>query len=266
MIEERTVVYGLGRMFAKRYAQIHEEYNVVGYCDADSGNRERFAKSLSPEELSSKASSYDVLLVTPRQGFDIASELVTKHGVDSSKIRLLCKPVLVLPVAGKKSSYLPDIVMHGKYVEDLAILYLCRTLDLECKHLHYWEGGLSHIIKGSATYCLYREGARGVLFLQPYDEWDKQAKVYRSEDSILEINSATASVIMERQDRPDVMSLHECCSTESWLEVAYAKQPVILTVIARNSSLIGKILEHGYTLFTTMRGECAVFYRLRKDV
>jgi len=263
--EERTIVYGLGRMFAKQYAQIHEKYYVVGYCDADSSKRARFANGLAPEELAGKAASYDALLVTPRQGFEIASMLVKKYGVDGSKIRLLSKPLPRPPVEGKRDPFLPDVVTHGKYAEDMAILYLCRTLGLENRRLRYWEAGVPHFPKGSATYCLYRKGARGLLFLNPYAEWDKQAKVYRAEDSILELATATASVVLERQDRPDVLSLHEVCSTEEWLEVVYAKQPQILTVIARDSSRILKILSHGYTLFTNLQGECAVFYRRGKE-
>ena len=261
----RTIVYGLGRVFAKRYAQIHADYNVVGYCDNDGVSRGRFAHSLAPEELRDQAASYDLILVTPGQGFAIAKDLVMKHGVDSSKIRLLHQPVPFQTANGKRIASLPDVVLHGQYLEDLAILYLCKKLGLGYKQLSYWEAGLSHIIKGSATYCLYREGARGVLLLQPYADYEEQARVYRPADRVVALSGSTAAEMLAHEDRADVLALHEGCSDKAWREVIYAKKPRILAMIARENSLVHEIIAHGYTWFTSLQGTCAVFYRLREE-
>ena len=104
------------------------------------------------------------------------------------------------------------------------------------------------------------------MMLQPCADYEEQVKVYRPKDDILELSSSSLPAILTRKDILHVMSLHEECSTETWLEIVYDKKPRILTVIARESSLLLKIIANGYTLFTTIQGTCAVFYRLGEDV
>lgn len=38
----KTVVYGLGGMFAKYNEYIHQNYQVIGYCDRDISKLEKF--------------------------------------------------------------------------------------------------------------------------------------------------------------------------------------------------------------------------------
>lgn len=265
-MRHKVIVYGLGRVFARHYAEIHERYDVVGYCDANFSKVDRFKHGISKAELRDCCQICDSILITLASGICVLRELV-EMGVPVDKIKLFNSRENVL-LSSKRQPALPQLIVHGKYHEDLALLLYCNRFKLNRHNLRYLEIGLEHIIQGSATYLLYGIGSKGRLVVYNYPACQDQAQIYRPKDEFFIIKSLRDIVINHAFDcceEYDVIVLHGEGLTKAWLPTVYKIKPRILICCSPSKLMVLDIVSHGFSWGVSLDDGVSLYYASSLD-
>ncbi len=176
----KTIVYGLGGMFARYNGYIHKNYHVVGYCDRDISKLEkietgRFYRSM----LMERQELYDSVLVTvfgSEATRDILKDLVDNLNIPCNKIRFLHYDML-----DKEKPY----ISFGQYGEDLSITCALKAVFPNFSEIRYLEIGTNHPVYGNNTFMMYRLGMRGTL-VDPLPWVGYASSIYRKEDDFIQ--------------------------------------------------------------------------------
>lgn len=173
-MNERTLVYGLGKEYQENKDWVAENFNVTGYCDQVV---ERMPKghAVHKEELRKRLSEFDLVLVTA-DPVSIVADLREEFGVPMEKIR-----VLYYEFAKRER---PLRTFYGENAEDAVLMLLCSELGLPLKGLSYLEIGTNDPVRFNNTYNLYRLGARGLL-VDPLPTVGELVRMSRPEDHFL---------------------------------------------------------------------------------
>jgi len=152
-MNERTLVYGLGREYQEHKAWVAENFNVTGYCD-QVVERLPACGAVRREELKEHLAAFDLVLVTA-DPVSIVADLIEEFGVPMEKIR-----VLYYELAQRE---MPLRTFYGENAEDAVLMLLVSELGLPLNGLSYLEIGTNDPVRFNNTYNLYRLGARGLL-------------------------------------------------------------------------------------------------------
>ena len=173
-MNERTLVYGLGKEYQENKDWVAENFNVTGYCD-QVVERMPKGRAVHKEELRERISEFDLMLVTA-DPVSIVADLREEFGVPMEKIR-----VLYYELAKRER---PLRTFYGENAEDALLMLLCSELGLPIKGLSYLEIGTNDPVRFNNTYNLYRLGARGLL-VDPLSTVGELVRMSRPEDHFL---------------------------------------------------------------------------------
>lgn len=259
-MKPRTVVYGLGRVFQKKYVEIHEAYNIVGYCDSNPEKVAMFSTGMTKEELAAHPERYDQLLITPRQAVEIVADLALNYGLDTSKFVSLPQPRLA--IQAKKDGYFhPEEIFFGVHYEDAILLMLCEKLNLDYGKFTYLEVGLHDLRQGSITYNLYKHGARGVLGISSYASLYDEASLFRPDDTFYLEDTWKES--LGQYERFDIIAAHDKRQTKYLLNKgnAFEYNPMVLVLYENKHEMIQFVQRNGYVWYSTIAATETIFYR-----
>lgn len=152
-MNERTLVYGLGREYQEHKDWVAANFNVTGYCD-QVVERLPACGAVRREELKEHLAAFDLVLVTA-DPVSIVADLIEEFGVPMEKIR-----VLYYELAQRE---MPLRTFYGENAEDAVLMLLVSELGLPLNGLSYLEIGTNDPVRFNNTYNLYRLGARGLL-------------------------------------------------------------------------------------------------------
>ena len=152
-MNERTLVYGLGREYQEHKDWVAANFNVTGYCD-QVVERLPACGAVRREELKEHLAAFDLVLVTA-DPVSIVADLLEEFGVPLEKIR-----VLYYELAQRE---MPLRTFYGENAEDAVLMLLVSELGLPLNGLSYLEIGTNDPVRFNNTYNLYRLGARGLL-------------------------------------------------------------------------------------------------------
>lgn len=173
-MNERTLVYGLGKEYQENKDWVAENFNVTGYCD-QVVERMPAEGAVRKEELRKRLSEFDLVLVTA-DPVSIVADLLEEFSVPLEKIR-----VLYYELAKRE---LPLRTFYGENAEDAVLMLLCSEIGLPLKELTYLEIGTNDPVRFNNTYNLYRLGARGLL-VDPLPTVGELVRMSRPEDHFL---------------------------------------------------------------------------------
>ncbi len=268
-MKPRTIVYGLGKRFQQYFYEIHETYNVVGYCDANPGKTAMFSNGMTKEELATRQDEYDQILITLAgaiRRMAVVVEMIKCYEIDALKFAFFDvqseTPALR---EGKDTLYHPEMVFWGKNNEDAVIYWLSCQMKLDLGTLTYFESGLGDLRVGSVTYGLYKQGARGVLTVSPYDALYDEIKMFRAEDRIVDIRKDIQNVLNE-YEAIDIIALHDKACMQMMLDedIIFKFKPVILIIDDIEQDKIEYIRAREYVWHSTLSATSAIFCRAEK--
>ena len=173
-MNEKTLVYGLGKEYQENQNWVAAHFNVTGYCDQDV-SRMPTEKAVRKEELKKRLAEFDIVLVTA-DPVSIVADLIEEFSVPLAKIR-----VLYYELAQRE---IPLRTFYGENAEDAVLMLLCRELGLSFEGLSYLEIGTNDPVRFNNTYNLYRLGARGLL-VDPLPAVGELIHMSRPEDRFL---------------------------------------------------------------------------------
>ena len=173
-MNEKTLVYGLGKEYQENQNWVAAHFNVTGYCDQDV-SRMPTEKAVRKEELKKRLAEFDLVLVTA-DPVSIVADLIEEFSVPLAKIR-----VLYYELAQRE---IPLRTFYGENAEDAVLMLLCRELGLSFEGLSYLEIGTNDPVRFNNTYNLYRLGARGLL-VDPLPVVSELIHMSRPEDRFL---------------------------------------------------------------------------------
>ena len=173
-MNEKTLVYGLGKEYQEHKAWVAAHFNVTGYCDQDA-SRMPDEGAVRKKDLKERLTEFDFVLVTA-DPVSIAADLIEEFGVPLAKIR-----VLYYELAQRA---IPLSTFYGENAEDAVLMLLCRELGLSFEGLSYLEIGTNDPVRFNNTYNLYRLGARGLL-VDPLPAVGELIRMSRPEDRFL---------------------------------------------------------------------------------
>ena len=173
-MNEKTLVYGLGKEYQENQNWVAAHFNVTGYCDQDV-SRMPTEKAVRKEELKKRLAEFDLVLVTA-DPVSIVADLIEEFSVPLAKIR-----VLYYELAQRE---IPLRTFYGENAEDAVLMLLCRELGLSFEGLSYLEIGTNDPVRFNNTYNLYRLGARGLL-VDPLPAVGELIHMSRPEDRFL---------------------------------------------------------------------------------
>ena len=173
-MNERTLVYGLGKEYQEHKDWVAANFNVTGYCD-QAAQRIPECGAVRKEELRTRLAEFDLVLVTA-DPVSIVTDLIEEFGVPMEKIR-----VLYYELAQRER---PLRTFYGENAEDAVLMLLVRELGLSLKGLSYLEIGTNDPVRFNNTYNLYRLGARGLL-VDPLPTVGELIRMSRPEDRFL---------------------------------------------------------------------------------
>lgn len=260
-MRHKVIVYGLGRNFAKRYAEIHDLYDVVGYCDADFSKVARFRQGISLLQLKDYCRICDSIIVTLASGIRVVREL-TQMGIPAEKIQILSNREKH-NLLGNRNPLLPQLISHGSYHADLALMLSCYYFKLDMHNMRYFEAGLEHIIDGSATYVLYGNGSKGRLVVHDYPACQNQAQVFRPKDEIVimkSLDESTASKTIDNNEKYDVIVLHGEKLTEMWLPFVLKIKPQILICCTPHRLMVQDVVSHDFNCGISLGNGVSLYY------
>lgn len=82
MSKKRVIIYGLGKDFKQQVGYLENEFDIIGYCDAQEHNMNNF---ISPTDLGKY--EYDYIYITSSRYYDeIREDLLLKYKVKKEKI------------------------------------------------------------------------------------------------------------------------------------------------------------------------------------
>mgnify|MGYP000872559993 FL=1 len=173
-MNEKTLVYGLGKEYQENQDWVAAHFNVTGYCDQDV-SRMPTERAVRKEELKKRLVGFDFVLVTA-DPVSIVADLIEEFSVPLAKIR-----VLYYELAQRE---IPLRTFYGENAEDAVLMLLCRELGLSFEGLSYLEIGTNDPVRFNNTYNLYRLGARGLL-VDPLPVVGELIHMSRPEDRFL---------------------------------------------------------------------------------
>ena len=152
-MNERTLVYGLGKEYQEHREWVAAHFHVTGYCDQDV-TRMPPEGAVCKDELKERLAEFDLVLVTA-DPVSIVTDLLEEFHVPLEKIRVLYYEL---------AKQVPPLrTFYGENAEDAVLMLLCRELGLSFEGLSYLEIGTNDPVRFNNTYNLYRLGARGLL-------------------------------------------------------------------------------------------------------
>lgn len=173
-MNEKTLVYGLGKEYQEHKAWVAAHFNVTGYCDQDA-SRMPDEGAVRKEDLKERLAEFDLVLVTA-DPVSIVADLLEEFHVPLEKIRVLYYEL---------AKQVPPLrTFYGENAEDAVLMLLCRELGLSFEGLSYLEIGTNDPVRFNNTYNLYRLGARGLL-VDPLPAVGELIRISRSEDRFL---------------------------------------------------------------------------------
>lgn len=173
-MNERTLVYGLGKEYQENKDWVAENFNVTGYCD-QVVERLPTCGAVRREELKEHLAAFDLVLVTA-DPVSIVADLIEEFGVPMEKIR-----VLYYELAQRE---MPLRTFYGENAEDAVLMLLVSELGLPLNGLSYLEIGTNDPVRFNNTYNLYRLGVRGLL-VDPLPTVGELVRMSRPEDQFL---------------------------------------------------------------------------------
>jgi hypothetical protein len=173
-MNEKTLVYGLGKEYQENQDWVAAHFNVTGYCDQDV-SRMPTERAVRKEELKKRLAEFDFVLVTA-DPVSIVADLIEEFSVPLAKIR-----VLYYELAQRE---IPLRTFYGENAEDAVLMLLCREIGLSFEGLSYLEIGTNDPVRFNNTYNLYRLGARGLL-VDPLPAVAELIHMSRPEDRFL---------------------------------------------------------------------------------
>lgn len=173
-MNERTLVYGLGKEYQEHREWVATHFRVTGYCDQDV-TRMPPEGAVCKDELKERLAEFDLVLVTA-DPVSIVADLLEEFHVPLEKIRVLYYEL---------AKQVPPLrTFYGENAEDAVLMLLCRELGLSFEGLSYLEIGTNDPVRFNNTYNLYRLGARGLL-VDPLPAVGELIRMSRSEDRFL---------------------------------------------------------------------------------
>ncbi|WP_196606665.1 hypothetical protein [Pectinatus frisingensis] len=256
---ERIIVYGVGNLFQKYRKEIESIYQVVAYCDINVEKVKKIGQLISRENLAKEVMQYDFILVIPSDAYVIMRELSEKFNVPYEKMRTF------IPKCDKGVyQNLPDILFHGKYMEDAVIFVLLQKIHVKPKDIQYIEIGLDNVIKGSATYNLYKLGARGVIFVNPYDTFNEEKSLYRSQDICIYNNFIKLSLpqlVMDNNYNLIVIHNLDIININIFKYADLMSKVRILFLSEATKKNVAILLNMGFHWYTTIKSRILIMYR-----
>ena len=173
-MNERTLVYGLGKEYQEHREWVATHFHVTGYCDQDV-TRMPPEGAVCKDDLKERLAEFDLVLVTA-DPVSIVADLLEEFHVPLEKIRVLYYEL---------AKQVPPLrTFYGENAEDAVLMLLCRELRLSFEGLSYLEIGTNDPVRFNNTYNLYRLGARGLL-VDPLPAVGELIRMSRSEDRFL---------------------------------------------------------------------------------
>ena len=119
-MNERTLVYGLGKEYQEHREWVATHFHVTGYCDQDV-TRMPPEGAVCKDELKERFAEFDLVLVTA-DPVSIVADLLEEFHVPLEKIRVLYYEL---------AKQVPPLrTFYGENAEDAVLMLLCRELGL----------------------------------------------------------------------------------------------------------------------------------------
>lgn len=265
-MKPRTIVYGLGKRFQQYFYEIHDTYNVVGYCDANPDKVAMFRNGIAKEKLAERQNESEQILITLGNGrvrFSVAVEMINRYRIDAGRIVFFDLPTEAPALRTRKDTlYHPEMIFWGQSNEDAVIYLLSYQMHLELGTLTYFESGLRDLRVGSVTYGLYKHGAKGILSIEPYENLHDEIKIFRSEDMVVDIQENIQETL-NAYEKIDVIVLHDEKSLKILLKEnrLFKFKPLIIIMDNIVQDTIYYIRMQGYIWHSTLSAMSTVFCR-----
>ena len=157
-MNEKTLVYGLGKEYQEHKAWVAAHFNVTGYCDQDA-SRMPDEGAVRKEDLKERLTEFDIVLVTA-DPVSIAADLIEEFDVPLEKIRVLYSELAQRAI--------PLRTFYGENAEDSVLMLLCRELGLSFEGLHISRLGRTTLcVSTTRTTSIASERADCSLILCP---------------------------------------------------------------------------------------------------
>ncbi len=188
-MKKKVIVYGLGENFKADFEAIHQQYDVVGYCDRDEKKLSAVSgPKITRHQLKDAIDRCDFLLLSMSDNrMDAAQDLVVNFAVSPEKIWFFRHT----GEAEENNIIRSGMAFYGQFGDDAILLLLLRCLNYNAKNIHYLEIGTNDPILSNNTFFFYSIGASGVI-IDPLPLVESFAKRMRPRDRF--IRAAVSSI------------------------------------------------------------------------
>lgn len=175
ILKPKVIIYGLGKFFEENVDEIHNRYDVIGYCDANETKVQAHgAQGIKIEELSSQLNLCDYVLITVESFVHILTGLIEQYSIPAEKLRTY--------YAERFGALGCRYYFHGEFSEDAIVVMALQELGIRLEDASYVDIGANHPIITNNSFTLYGCGACGTL-VDPLPWSEYAAQVARPRDT-----------------------------------------------------------------------------------